>query len=953
MTEASVLVSESADTNWPAQPEAMTPLDAKQFSVDLDIEGLGDIILLQDLPVQKNADLHPLAGYYSENSQAPGYVPQRAATTSTPPASAVTPSAPKSTIIEVSALSAATATSKVSKITTTPVTKSSTPSNYVWTDPSDCIDMQKSSFRGAFGPNSTFEEASNPQVHLQRPRNINDNVVQASGLSINSGLRLPSVDSGIWIDEVKSTPAPTMGSFMMLPNATGNMFAIPNASADQWLKTSTGCVIEEISPTTASPIGSVQQQALASPAIETYIPMASSTSAPGLTRLQMDTFQQLTNSAIVTPVTPFHANDISMYGNLFGHSDLAAFVPSGQDTASFFASMQAVSATNLPFASVPIMNAFSPAVWVNASCDASVANAFPAAASDIQISDTFSGSSVVPFINTPAASALRAQFPVTLTTNPAEASNPALAGVPTIAAMTKTMMTNMAPPTPSTPKTKQQELSDEMKEKQIEFNEIRKRHMARTDPMADGNGMMQQGQTIFTSAISTSTAVSPLNKLPTSAENIAPKRSTISPVSRTAKRQRFSVSGPAGAGGRISSPLSRASTTLFASPVHAPAQASKASSSSKKLTLSTTVEENEGSSTRVPEDHQPKKKAKFADTRSNEAGEPSLSENSKQSGVPAAFVALCGARNNYGDGLNLQPYEPPPDCDYESDSSDDLPSQAQATNMAGMAEFFLGRFPCYDDLLAKPEAAPPRPKFNMKPGYKKEIIPVSTMSFTVPEGTSTAITILNRTFVTHLTDDRKVDEVIRRVTMKFQAEAAEAEARAKAEAAIQASQAEAGAAQSVSGQETIGASATDETVYAAQQTQPMQTVQPAQLATSSTRMLDVGASGKPMASSPRSRSKSQQDNSLPSASKSSVSASRSFSPQPQAPSQSHPQQSPVPNPYLRVGMPPPLLRAHSNPARAPFSAEELNFGPFASLPVSTPVSDLHLNKKLSRDNRLW
>ncbi|CAK7199540.1 hypothetical protein SEUCBS139899_002220 [Sporothrix eucalyptigena] len=759
MTEASVLVSESADTNWIAQPEAMTPLDAKQFSVDLDIEGLGDIILLQDLPVQKNADLHPLAGYYSENSQAPGYVPQRAATTSTPPASAVTPSAPKSTIIEVSALSAATATSKVSKITTTPVTKSSTPSNYVWTDPSDCIDMQKSSFRGAFGPNSTFEEASNPQVHLQRPRNINDNVVQASGLSINSGLRLPCVDSGIWIDEAKSTPAPTMGSFMMLPNATGNMFAIPNASADQWLKTSTGCVIEEISPTTASPIGSVQQQALASPAIETYIPMASSTSAPGLTRLQMDTFQQLTNSAIVTPVTPFHANDISMYGNLFGHSDLAAFVPSGQDTASFFASMQAVSATNLPFASVPIMNAFSPAVWVNPSCDASVANAFPAAASDIQISDTFSGSSVVPFINTPAASALRAQFPVTLTTNPAEASNPALAGVPTIAAMTKTMMTNMAPPTPSTPKTKQQELSDEMKEKQIEFNEIRKRHMARTDPMADGNGMMQQGQTIFTSAIPTSTAVSPLNKLPTSAENIAPKRT----------------------------------------------QASKASSSSKKLTLSTTVEENEGSSTRVPEDHQPKKKAKFADTRSNEAGEPSLSENSKQSGVPAAFVALCGARNNYGDGLNLQPYEPPPDCDYESDSSDDLPRQAQATNMASMAEFFLGRFPCYDDLLAKPEAAPPRPKFNMKPGYKKETIPVSTMSFTVPEGTSTAITILNRTFVTHLTDDRKVDEVIRRVTMKFQAEAAEAEARAKAEAAIQASQAEAGAAHTANAANANGA----------------------------------------------------------------------------------------------------------------------------------------------------
>ncbi|CAK7235675.1 hypothetical protein SBRCBS47491_009376 [Sporothrix bragantina] len=675
-----------------------------------------------------------------------------------------------------------------------PVSQPSSSPSYVWTDPSDCIDMQTSSFRGAFGPNSSFEEAANPQsIDQKRLRSTSSSISQNSGLTIgtdvNGDLLVPSADSSVWVNEARSNPAPIASPFMMFPGGMGNVFGASFAPPDAWLNMDGGRVVEGISPMTTSPAASIAQQTLASP--DTEPPKAMGSTAQSFHYLQP-----------TAPSAPVITDDMALYGTMFGHSSFATFVPAGQDTSSVYSGMQPAMTTNMPFLNMPGVEMYFPAAWTPspASSGPAMPGVFPVTATSGPFikpfnSNTLSTGPDVAFVNTTNHDAAPSvQLPAT--------SAPDLTGVPTITAMTKTMMARIPPPAPARPMTKLQKFQ-EMERRKIEFNELRKLHMAQTNPIADGNDMAVP---VTTTIVPTAVRPVPIATLATlrpppftTTVDIAPRRSMISPVTRGGKRKRASASGPSRPTAQkmvqsMSSPLTAVShsgvgfsaavadSIPTASPQKGTAQPNSPTSTPKKRPLPITIEDDEDEE--APKAQQPNKKTKTAKTKIAEsssfstsaapmAGSTLMTTQSQQSGVSLENIDFYKANNNVDFGFNFNNYEPT--WDYASDSSDELDDHPSG-QLAGATDFFFGGFQCYDDLVSeKPEDAVSQ--FTL--GEKKEEatpIPFTSMSVTAPGGQITAITIFNRTFITHFTDTKQVQELVDRVTAKFQAEAAEAEA---------------------------------------------------------------------------------------------------------------------------------------------------------------------------------
>ncbi|CAK7222261.1 hypothetical protein SCUCBS95973_004783 [Sporothrix curviconia] len=311
---------------------------------ELTLEGLIHMEMLQDSPGEDtgpdqptNSDLHPLAGYYSENSQVPGYVSQQQQMTDVP-------------------------------------------------HPSDYIDMQNSPYRGAFGPNSTFEEAANPQPRRQAmPQNTGANIQQIHGQGVhgqsihagaihasafhasafhtgaNGNPFFPMANSNQWTGTNHSTPAATANPYMMAPQVTGSTFG---ASPAPWTNMPIGH-----GPRT-SLTGFMAQQTLALPNAQTAMTMGYPAPAPAPTSVPASAQMMPYHQPTMTPAH-FNAGNTAMHNTMLGQPSFASLFPPVQQSANMFssmhapapASMQAAPPTSMSFASVPSMDMFSPAAW--------------------------------------------------------------------------------------------------------------------------------------------------------------------------------------------------------------------------------------------------------------------------------------------------------------------------------------------------------------------------------------------------------------------------------------------------------------------------------------------------------------------------------------------------------------------------------------------------------------
>ncbi|KJR89590.1 uncharacterized protein SPSK_05913 [Sporothrix schenckii 1099-18] len=247
-----------------------------------------------------------------------------------------------------------------------------------WTDPAKSIDMKTNAYAGAFGPDSSFEDAAYPE-RRQKQSNLQDGAWNAA---MKTGERS---DSAMWIDEAKSTPAPTAlaapASFAFptptqMIMSTANMGGAPIAApvaAPMTVPTMQAFFdqfpivqpMNDLSPTTSSSTGVTD----ITDASSNQMHMSPRTSSGGL--VEAPVAVTTTNSGTLN----FTPSDIAMYGSLMGHSDLQAYLPPATaETAALgavssntpFVSAQDSSVLqaaqwNIPFTVAPATNVFAPA----------------------------------------------------------------------------------------------------------------------------------------------------------------------------------------------------------------------------------------------------------------------------------------------------------------------------------------------------------------------------------------------------------------------------------------------------------------------------------------------------------------------------------------------------------------------------------------------------------------
>ncbi|CAK7242681.1 MAG: hypothetical protein STHCBS139747_004178, partial [Sporothrix thermara] len=248
--------------------------------------------------------------------QVPGYISRQVAGAQL---STSNVTAPTST-----AAPAITAASIADAATTTLATKFDPLPNYVWPDPSERIDMERNSIRGAFGPNSSFEEAAISLATLD--------------------------DSNFWSENAPSSPAPFVNHPLMFSqNTTDGVFNGPGVtSPGPWLNMPSGYSLGETGEIPAAallPAGEIAQQTLVSPSI-----ISSVATGPA--------------SQMMMPYLPtLDTAGMAFCGSMLSDSSLVPFVPMGQDALNIFSGMQPATTSNMPFAGMPDMDVLSPAAW--------------------------------------------------------------------------------------------------------------------------------------------------------------------------------------------------------------------------------------------------------------------------------------------------------------------------------------------------------------------------------------------------------------------------------------------------------------------------------------------------------------------------------------------------------------------------------------------------------------